>query len=70
MIRSYSFGFFCFATVLDNHDKNSERSEKCILVGYSNVKKDYKLYSLDNYVFFSRDVKLYESVSLLNDLVF
>ena len=58
-----SFGCLCFATVLNNHDKMSFRSEKCILLGYSSVKKAYKLLSLDTRnVFFARDVKFYENI--------
>ncbi|GJW52763.1 putative RNA-directed DNA polymerase [Tanacetum coccineum] len=41
----------------------SGRSEKCVFIGYSSVKKAYKLFSLDNRrVLFSRDVKFYETV--------
>ncbi|GKB72446.1 ribonuclease H-like domain-containing protein [Tanacetum coccineum] len=41
----------------------SSRSEKCVLVGYSSVKKGYKLYSLERKQFiFSRDVKFVENV--------
>lgn len=37
---------------------------RSVLIGYSNVKKGYKLYRLDNKIsFFSKDVKLYETVS-------
>nr|XP_043629816.1 uncharacterized protein LOC122601110 [Erigeron canadensis] len=58
-----SFGCLCFSTILNNDDKFSSRSEKCILIGYSNEKKGYKLFSLDNKtVFFSRDVKFYEGI--------
>ncbi|XP_052626943.1 uncharacterized protein LOC128133515 [Lactuca sativa] len=57
------FGCLCFATKLNNHDKLSERAEKCVLLGYSSEKKGYKLLSLDtNSVFVSRDVKFYELV--------
>lgn len=57
------FGCLCSATKLNNHDKFSERSEKCILVGYSKVKKGYKLFSLENgFFFFSRVMKVYELV--------
>ncbi|GJX95648.1 putative RNA-directed DNA polymerase [Tanacetum coccineum] len=58
-----SFGCLCFSTVLNNHDKLSHRSEKCVLIGYSSTKKAYKLLSLDTRnVFFSREVKFYETV--------
>ncbi|GKF03257.1 ribonuclease H-like domain-containing protein, partial [Tanacetum coccineum] len=44
-------------------DKFSSRSEKCVLVGYSNVKKGYKLCSLERKQFtFSRDVKFVENM--------
>ncbi|KAI3521421.1 hypothetical protein L1887_10887 [Cichorium endivia] len=57
------FGCLCFATKLNNSDKFASRSEKCVLIGFSNVKKGYKLLSLDDKsVFFSRDVRFYESV--------
>ncbi|GJT57055.1 ribonuclease H-like domain-containing protein [Tanacetum coccineum] len=40
-----------------------EWSKKCVLIGYSPVKKAYKLLSLDNRsVLFSRDVRFYETV--------
>ena len=42
------FGCLCFATILNDSDKMSSRSEKCVMIGYSNVKKGYKLYSLIN----------------------
>ncbi|GJR79770.1 putative RNA-directed DNA polymerase, partial [Tanacetum coccineum] len=57
------FGCLCFSTILNNSDKFTSRSEKCVFIGYSSVKKAYKLLSLDNRrVFFSRDVKFYETV--------
>ncbi|KAJ0898957.1 putative RNA-directed DNA polymerase [Helianthus annuus] len=57
------FGCLCFSTILNNSDKLSYNAEKCILIGYSNVKKGYKLWSLDNKKeFYSRDVKFYETV--------
>lgn len=34
------FGCLCFSTNWNNHDKLSERSEKCVFLGYSNEKKD------------------------------
>ncbi|GJR20011.1 ribonuclease H-like domain-containing protein [Tanacetum coccineum] len=42
------FGCLAYATILNRHDKFGSRSEKCVLVGYSNSKKGYKLWSLDN----------------------
>lgn len=57
------FGCLCFATILNDSDKMSSRYEKCVMIGYSNVKKGYKLYSLDKHQFiFSRDVQFYEIV--------
>ena len=57
------FGCLCFATILNDSDKMSSRSEKCVMIGYSNVKKGYKLYGLDKHQFiFSRDVQFYENV--------
>ncbi|KAF5754617.1 putative RNA-directed DNA polymerase [Helianthus annuus] len=58
-----NFGCLCFSTVLTESDKFTYHADKCVFVGYSNVKKGYKLLSLDNRkVFFSRDVKFYENV--------
>ncbi|KAJ0892684.1 putative RNA-directed DNA polymerase [Helianthus annuus] len=58
-----NFGCLCFSTVLNESDKFTYHADKCVLIGYSNVKKGYKLWSLDNKkVLFSRDVKFYEDV--------
>nr|GEU91546.1 ribonuclease H-like domain-containing protein [Tanacetum cinerariifolium] len=58
-----SFGCLCFSIVLNNSDKFTFRFDKCVLLGYSTVKKAYKLFSLDNRnVIFSRDVKFFEIV--------
>ncbi|GJT37651.1 putative RNA-directed DNA polymerase [Tanacetum coccineum] len=58
-----SFGCLCYSTVLNNSDKFSSMSVKCVLIGFSTVKKAYKLYSLDDKtVFYARDVKFYENV--------
>ncbi|GJR28421.1 putative RNA-directed DNA polymerase [Tanacetum coccineum] len=58
-----TFGCLCFSTVLNDSDKFSSRSEKSVFIGYSNDKKGYKLFSLENKkVFYSRDVKFYETV--------
>ncbi|GKB85257.1 putative RNA-directed DNA polymerase [Tanacetum coccineum] len=58
-----SFGCLCYSTVLNSNDKFCARSEKCVLIGFSTTKKAYKLYSLENKnVFYSRDVKFYETV--------
>ncbi|XP_071719484.1 uncharacterized protein [Rutidosis leptorrhynchoides] len=57
------FGCLCFASILNNNVKFSSKSEKCVLLGYSNVKKGYKLLSLEsNTILFSRDVKFYETI--------
>ncbi|XP_071715128.1 uncharacterized protein [Rutidosis leptorrhynchoides] len=57
------FGCLCFSTVLNNHDKFSSRAEKCVFIGYSSEKKGYKLLSLESKsVFYSRDVKFYETI--------
>ncbi|GJS98337.1 ribonuclease H-like domain-containing protein [Tanacetum coccineum] len=58
-----SFGCLDYATILNNHDKFGSRSEKYALVRYSNSKKVYKLWSLDNkQVIYSRDVKFFEDI--------
>ncbi|GJX75662.1 ribonuclease H-like domain-containing protein [Tanacetum coccineum] len=58
-----SFDCLAHATILNSHDKFGSRSKKCVLVGYSNSKKRYKLWSLDNKeVIYSRDVKFFEDM--------
>ncbi|GKC91519.1 putative RNA-directed DNA polymerase [Tanacetum coccineum] len=58
-----TFGCLCFSTVLIDSKKFSSRFEKPVFIGYSNDKKGYKLFSLESKkVFFSRDVKFYETV--------
>ncbi|KAM0053391.1 putative RNA-directed DNA polymerase [Helianthus debilis subsp. tardiflorus] len=58
-----NFGCLCFSTILNEPDKFAYHADKCVLIGYSNVKKGYKLWSLDKKrVFYSRDVKFYEHV--------
>ncbi|GKD04394.1 putative RNA-directed DNA polymerase [Tanacetum coccineum] len=58
-----SFGCLCYAAVVKGSDKFSNKSEKCVLIGYASSKKAYKLLSLENRnVFYSRDVKFYETV--------
>nr|XP_043639499.1 uncharacterized protein LOC122610587 [Erigeron canadensis] len=58
-----AFGCLCFATVLNNNDKFSTRSNKCVLIGYSEGKKAYKLFCLDNKsILYSRDVRFYENI--------
>ncbi|GJU93188.1 retrovirus-related pol polyprotein from transposon TNT 1-94 [Tanacetum coccineum] len=36
------FGCLCFATIVNNSDKFGSRSEKCVMIGYSSVKKGYR----------------------------
>ncbi|KAJ0746343.1 putative RNA-directed DNA polymerase [Helianthus annuus] len=63
LVHLRNFGCLCFSTVLSESDKFAYHADKCVLIGYSNVKKGYKLLCLDNRkVYFSRDVKFYESV--------
>ena len=57
------FGCLCYATILNISDKFGSRSEKSVFIGYSNEKKGYKLLSLETKnIFYSRDVKFYETV--------
>ncbi|XP_021997517.1 uncharacterized protein LOC110894606 [Helianthus annuus] len=57
------FGCLCYFTILNNSDKLEERAERCVFMGYSNLKKGYKLWSLDQRTFsFSRYVSFYETV--------
>ncbi|GJT32897.1 putative RNA-directed DNA polymerase [Tanacetum coccineum] len=58
-----SFGCLAYATIVNNTDKFGSRSKKCVLIGYSNYKKGYKLFSLDKkHIVFSRDVKFFEDI--------
>ncbi|PWA51104.1 ribonuclease H-like domain-containing protein [Artemisia annua] len=58
-----AFGCLCYANILNNSDKFSSSSEKCVLLGFSTEKKAYKLYSLDKKtILFSRDVRFYETI--------
>ncbi|KAJ0435743.1 putative RNA-directed DNA polymerase [Helianthus annuus] len=58
-----NFGCLCFSTVLNEPDKFAFHADKCVFLGYSNIKKGYKVWSLDNKkVYFSRDVKFYENI--------
>nr|GEU40912.1 ribonuclease H-like domain-containing protein [Tanacetum cinerariifolium] len=58
-----SFGCLCFSFVLNNSDKFSVRSEKCVLIGFSTTKKAYKVYSLESkMIYYSRDIKFYENI--------
>ncbi|GJX15713.1 ribonuclease H-like domain-containing protein [Tanacetum coccineum] len=62
------FGCLCFVTLVNSSDKFGSRSEKCVLIGYSSVKKGYRLYSLDKHQFiFSRDVKFFENIFPFKD---
>ncbi|GJU00031.1 putative RNA-directed DNA polymerase [Tanacetum coccineum] len=57
------FGCLCFASILSNHDKLTNRSEKCVMMGFSSSQKGYRLFSLDRHQFLvSRDVKFFESI--------
>lgn len=58
-----SFGCLCYATILKESDKFSEKSERYVLLGYASGKKAYKLLSLENRsILYSRDVKFYETI--------
>ncbi|GJZ30369.1 ribonuclease H-like domain-containing protein [Tanacetum coccineum] len=62
------FGCLCFATLVNFNDKFGSRSEKCVLIVYSSVKKGYRLYSLDkNHFIFSKDVKFFENIFPFKD---
>ncbi|GKE47937.1 ribonuclease H-like domain-containing protein, partial [Tanacetum coccineum] len=53
-----------------SHDKLGSRSKKCVMIGYSNIKKGYGLYNLDRHQFiFSRNVKFFESIFPFKDSV-
>ncbi|XP_071740258.1 uncharacterized protein [Rutidosis leptorrhynchoides] len=57
------FGCLCYATVLNPENKFSSRSFKCVLIGFGNVQKGYKLLNLVNRsVLFSRDVRFFENI--------
>ncbi|XP_022024616.1 uncharacterized protein LOC110924952 [Helianthus annuus] len=56
-------GCLCFSTILNNSDKFKSHAEKSVLIGYSNEKKGYKLWSLDHRVMYiSCDVRFYETI--------
>jgi hypothetical protein len=58
-----SIGCLYFSTTLNNSNKFGSHAEKCVFLGYSNQKKGYILWSIDNKnVIVSRDVKFYETV--------
>ncbi|GJR41846.1 ribonuclease H-like domain-containing protein [Tanacetum coccineum] len=62
------FGCLCFATIVNNNDKFNSRSKKCVMIGYSNFKKRYRLYSLNKHQFiFYRDVKFFENIFPFKD---
>ncbi|GKG00750.1 ribonuclease H-like domain-containing protein, partial [Tanacetum coccineum] len=62
------FRCLCFATLVNSSDKFGSRSKKCVLIGYSSVKKGYRLYSIDKHQFiFSRDVKFFENIFPFKD---
>ncbi|GJR99016.1 ribonuclease H-like domain-containing protein [Tanacetum coccineum] len=64
------FGCLCFVTIVNNNDKFGSRSEKYVMMGSSNFKKGYRLYSLDKHQFiFSRDVKFFETTFPFKDSV-
>ncbi|KAL0436865.1 UNVERIFIED_CONTAM: Retrovirus-related Pol polyprotein from transposon RE1 [Sesamum radiatum] len=57
------FGCLCYATnVLPHKDKFDSRASKCVLVGYSQNQKGYRLFHLtDKVIFTSRDVYFHEN---------
>ena len=56
-------GCLCYATTLLRSDKFGPRAIKSVLMGYGTTQKGYKLYDLQNRVFFvSRDVVFNESI--------
>lgn len=59
-----SFGCLCYSTVPNTHrDKLQPSAIPCVFIDYPFGKKDYKLYDLQNKVFFvSRDVIFHEHV--------
>ncbi|GJV47871.1 ribonuclease H-like domain-containing protein [Tanacetum coccineum] len=58
-----TFSCLVYATILNSHDKFGSRSENFVLVGYSNFKNGYKLWSLDNkHIVCSRDVMFFEDI--------
>ncbi|GKC63226.1 putative RNA-directed DNA polymerase, partial [Tanacetum coccineum] len=58
-----SFRCLCFSFVLNNSDKFSSKSEKCVLISFSTTKKAYKVYSLESkMIYYSRDIKFYENI--------
>lgn len=58
------FGCLCVSTNLNNCDRMFFEFEKCILIGFSTIKKAYKLLSLKSRnVFYSKDVKFHENIS-------
>ncbi|GJZ20757.1 ribonuclease H-like domain-containing protein [Tanacetum coccineum] len=59
----WSYGCLCFATILTSDDKFSSRSEKCVLVGYSNSKKSDDNQGLNHVNFFNEVYVIHHSIS-------
>jgi len=58
-----TFGRLCYATVVSPKQKFDSRARQCIFIGYPLNKKAYKLFDIDEDIFFtSRDVIFHESV--------
>lgn len=57
-----TFGCFCFASNINNHDKFSIKFEQCLLIGYCSNKKAYKFCLECKQVLFSRDDNFFENV--------
>lgn len=57
------FGCLCFSSILNNSDKFSSKSEKCVLIGFSTTKKAYKVYNLESkLISYTRYVQFYETI--------
>lgn len=53
----------CYATKINISDKVGSSYERCVLLGYSNVKKGYRLYSFDSgKIVILKEVKFFENV--------
>ncbi|GJV99576.1 ribonuclease H-like domain-containing protein [Tanacetum coccineum] len=66
------FGCLCYSTILKNADKFSSNSVKCVLIGFSTVKKAYKLYSPDDKKKFTQGIRSNRQIKLsakFNDYV-
>ena len=56
-------GCLCYATNLIKGDKLGTRAIKAVLMGYGTTQKGYRLYDLQNKIFFiSRDVCFHEHI--------